>query len=95
MNGLHEVELLGGELPGEPLAEHLAVADDRGERRAELVADGREEIALEPIELLQAIERLLEPRRLLFELAIALAHAHEVHLARHEGLVAAEQDEVE
>ena len=70
--------------PGEPLGEHLAVADDRRERRAKLVAHGREEVRLEPVELLEPVERLLQARGLLLELAVALAHAREVHLARDE-----------
>ena len=81
--------------PGDALGEHLAVADDRGERRAQLVGDGGEEVRLEAIELLEPLVGLLRLLVLLVELAVALAHAGEVHLRREERLVAAEEDEVE
>ena len=54
VNRLHEHLLLGFELAGEPLPEHLAVSDDRRERRAKLVAHRRQEVRLEAIELLRA-----------------------------------------
>ena len=60
VDGLHELGLLGGELAGEPLGQHLAVADDRRQRRAELVADGGEKVRLQPIELLELVVGLLK-----------------------------------
>ena len=83
--------LLGSERTGDALGEHLAVTDDR----RELVAHRREEVRLETIDLLQARQRLLEPCRFVLQLAVALAHAVEVELARHPGLVAREDDELE
>jgi hypothetical protein len=85
----------GVELARDPLGEHLAVADDRRERRAELVAHRGEEVRLEAVELLQAVVGLLELLVLLLELAVALLHAREVHRAREERLVPAEEDEIE
>jgi hypothetical protein len=74
---------------------HLAVADDRRERRAQLVAHRREEVRLEAVDLFQLVERGLEAPRLLFELAVALAHRVEVQLARDPRLVTREDDELE
>ena len=42
--------------------EELAVADDRVERRADVVGDGREEEALRGLDLLRALERLVQLR---------------------------------
>src|SRR5580658_10731958 len=92
---LHEIGLLGLHFARETFRQHFAVPDDRGERSTKLVADGREEVRLEAIELLEPVERLLKSRRLVLELTVALRHTREVHLARDEGLVAAEEDEVQ
>ncbi len=64
--------LLGGERPAQPLEHHLGVADDARERRAELVAHRGEEVRLQPVELLQLGEALLELPVLLLQLAVAL-----------------------
>ena len=78
-----------------PSDEHLAVADDRGERGSELVRDDAQEVRLQAIELAKPVEGLLKLAVLLLELAVALAHAREVHLRREKRLVPAEQNEVE
>ena len=54
-----------------------------------------EEVRLQAVELLQAVERLLQLFVLLLKLAIALAHAGEVHLRGQQRLVAAAEDEIQ
>ena len=81
-DGRHELALLAHDLPGNALEQHLAVADDRRERRAKLVRHGSQKVALQAIELLQPVVRDLKLVVLVLELAIALAHRREVHVAR-------------
>ena len=60
-DGLDELLCSSFRSPAMPLGQHLRVADDRRERRAQLVAHGGEEVRLEPVELLELVVGLLEP----------------------------------
>ncbi len=87
--------LLGGERAAQPLQHHLGVADDAGERGAQLVAHGGEEVRLEPVELLQLGVALLELPVLLLQLAVALLDRLDVEPGGDEVLVAGEDQHVE
>ena len=62
------------------LGERLDVAGDGGERRAQLVGDAHEEVALELVDLAQAVDHALEPRRELAQLVVGGALADHVHV---------------
>ena len=59
VDGLREFLLIAHQGARDALHQHLAVADDGGERRAQLVRNDAEEVRLQAIELPQAIERFL------------------------------------
>ena len=56
---------------------------------------GGEEVALQPIQLLEPIVRFLELSVLLLEIPEAFANGGQVHVARQERLVSAEENEIE
>ena len=62
-HALEHVELALGHRPDHLIGEQLAVAGERGERRAQLVRDRREESALRAVGGLRLIEQLRLPQR--------------------------------
>ena len=88
-DALDEPLLLLVELAGHAAEEHVAVADDRGERRAQLVTHGRHEVALELVEvgeLAVLAGELLGVADVAHdhgdEVALRLQHAHGVVVGR-------------
>ena len=71
------VELVGAD---DALGDGLDVAGDGGERRAQLVGDAHQEVALELVDLAQAVDHPLEPGRQLAELVVGVALADHVHV---------------
>ena len=90
----HVLALLVVELAGDALEQHLRVADDRGERRAQLVRDGGEEVGLDAIGLLQPLDRLRQAAVLLGQLAVGLLDGGHVHARRHRALDAVDDEGV-
>ncbi len=87
--------LLLGERPAQPLQHHLRVADDAGERGAQLVAHGGDEVGLEPVQLLEPQVAGLQLPVLLLQLAVALLHRLDVEPGRDQALVPGEDHHVE
>ena len=73
-DGLQQRQLVRQRLDDRAVGEHLGVADDAGHRRAQLVADGRDELVLGLVELAQPLDRraLLVERRDQHLLAVPL-----------------------
>jgi hypothetical protein len=66
---LEEARLLLGQLPGLAVEHQLEVADDRGDRRSQLVRDRADELVLHPVELEQLLVLFRERLR---DLSLAL-----------------------
>ena len=94
-DGLEIVLLLVVQVTGEAREQHLAVADHAGERRAQLVRDGGEEVRLEAGELLQPLQRVGELLVLLLHFPVALGDALDVELRGDERLVRGEDQHVD
>ena len=62
------------------LGDGLDVAGDGCERRSQLVGDSHEEVALELVDLAQAVDHALEPGGELAELVVGVALADHVHV---------------
>src|SRR5690606_26625837 len=60
---LHCIHLIGAELAEYPVGQQLSVAGESGERRAQLVAHGREEIRLREIGCLWLLQESRAPER--------------------------------
>ncbi len=90
-----ELLLLVVERARDPFGEHLAVTDDRRQRRPELVAHRREEVRLQTVELLQPIVRFLELAFFSVQLAEALPSRSQMHLLVRSVLWPAEENQIE
>ena len=71
------VELVGAD---HALGDGLDVARDGRERRPQLVRDAHQEVALELVDLAQAVDHALEPGGELAELVVGVALADHVHV---------------
>ena len=87
-----EVLLLLGEFPHLAVQHRLDVADDRGQRRAQLVRDVGDELVLQPLRLVRVAHRPLEQRLQLLVLRLEL-RAHVGELAGEGSLARSAQGE--
>ena len=92
---LEIVALLGPKRPRHPFQKHVGVAHDRGQRGAQLVAHRGQEVRLQGIDFLQAIEAALQLQILLLQRTVALLHRLQVHLVRQEHPVTGEDEHVD
>ena len=75
LDGAQHLLLIGAERPALALGQHLDVADDDVQRRAELVRDGREELRLQVVRALELEHLLLEGAAVLLERGAAAGEA--------------------
>ena len=75
--GQRLVEVVG---PDDALGQRLDVAGDGGERRAQLVRHPHQEVALELVDLAQAVDHALEAGRQRAELVVGGPRVDHVHV---------------